>query len=89
MQQRLQDLVDHPLVGEVRGVGMMAAVELRGKKGTAAMVREEAWKRGLLVRATGESLILSPPLIITADEVDMLADTLLATLDAVESQPAA
>ncbi len=89
MQQRLRELVDHPLVGEVRGVGMMAAVELSGERGSATMVREEAWKRGLLVRATGESLIVSPPLIISPDEVDTLADTLDAALAAIESRPAA
>ena len=85
MQQRLRDLADHPLVGEVRGVGMLAAVELCGDSGVATLVREEAWRRGLLVRATGESLILSPPLIITHNEIDTLAEILHASLVAVRA----
>ena len=67
MQARLRELVDHPLVGEVRGVGMMAAVELvedkkthksfDSEKNAGMTVREAAWKRGLLVRATGDSMV--------------------------------
>ncbi|MBC6438972.1 MAG: aminotransferase class III-fold pyridoxal phosphate-dependent enzyme [Rhodospirillales bacterium] len=93
-QERLHALADHPLVGEVRGRGMMAAVEVVGDKATRQgfdtdkragyVVREEAWQRGLLVRATGDSMVMSPPLIMTRGDVDEMIDALTAALDAAE-----
>ena len=94
LQKRLRELADHPLVGEVRGVGMMAAVELvedkkshrsfDGSKQAGMTVREEAWSRGLLVRATGDSMVMSPPLVMTTADVDELVGALKGALDAAE-----
>ncbi len=96
LQKRLRELSGHPLVGEVRGKGLMAAVELvadktsrrrfEASKRAGITVREEAWKRGVLVRATGDSIILSPPLVLTPADVDTLVDTLKVALDAAEPQ---
>ena len=94
LQKRLRELVDHPLVGEVRGLGMMAAVEIvenkkthksfDGSKQAGITVREEAWSRGLLVRATGDSMVMSPPLVMTKADVDELVGALKGALDAAE-----
>ncbi len=94
LQRRLRELEDHPLVGEVRGRGMVAAVELVADKPSrtpfeasrqaAVTVREEAWTRGLLIRATGDSLILSPPLVLAPEEIDTLVGILRDALDAAE-----
>jgi len=94
LQKRLRELVDHPLVGEVRGLGLMAAVELVEDKKThrsfdpdrqaGITVREAAWERGLLVRATGDAMVMSPPLVITRAGVDELVGALTAALDEAE-----
>lgn len=93
-QKRLRELVDHPLVGEVRGHGMMAAVEIvedktrrksfDSEKNAGKVVRDLAWDRGLLVRATGDSMIMSPPLVVTKADIDGLMTALSGALDAAE-----
>ena len=70
----------HPLVGEVRGVGLIAAAELvkdkaskapfDPKDGVGALFAARAQEHGLIVRAMGDAVALCPPLIITAEEVD-------------------
>ncbi len=87
----LGKFADHPLVGEVRGVGLMAAVELVKDKKTkapfdpagrvGAYLAARAQDHGLLFRANGEMLAFSPPLIITAEEIDLLLERLGRALD--------
>jgi 4-aminobutyrate--pyruvate transaminase len=83
-QDGLRALLDSPIVGEVRGVGLIAAVELVKDKATkesfpattaaAAYFTERAHAHGLVVRPLGEAIALCPPFIITPAEVDeMLA----------------
>lgn len=82
LAQRWQELGEHPLVGEARIAGMVGALELvpdkgvrrffeeRGKVG--AICRNIALKNGLILRATYDSMLLSPPLVISRDEIDEL-----------------
>jgi 4-aminobutyrate--pyruvate transaminase len=83
-QDGLRALLDSPIVGEVRGVGLIAAVELVKDKATkesfpattaaAAYFTERAHAHGLVVRPLGEAVALCPPFIITPAEVEeMLA----------------
>ena len=83
MQAGLRDLLHSPIVGEVRGVGLMGAVELADARATTPGVSEQnqsagermvnnAMRHGLFVRAVGNSVVLAPPLIITDAEVDEL-----------------
>ena len=83
-QDGLRRFADHPLVGEVRGVGLVAAVELvqdkatkqafDPKQGVGSWCMDRAAEHGLITRAVGDSMTFSPPLIISADEIDeMLA----------------
>lgn len=91
-QQRLRELVDHPLVGEVRGVGMVAAIEMvKDKKtrtlfdkvgDTGTICRDHCMNNGLIMRATQDSMLASPPLIISTKEIDELVDTFRGCLDA-------
>jgi len=91
LQRRLAALSDHPVVGEVRGRGMFAAVELVKDKTTrerlapdsaaAVVCREAAIAGGLMVRATGDAMIMAPPLICSIEEIDTLVDTFTAALD--------
>ena len=50
-----------------------------------ARVAKEAYQRGLMVRISGPNLILSPPLVISLDEVNHLCDVLEASFAAVEA----
>ncbi|WP_172292903.1 aspartate aminotransferase family protein [Pseudoruegeria sp. HB172150] len=79
LQDGLRALADHPLVGNVRGVGLIAAVELVADKETkrpfdpegklGMQVYELAQKNGLVVRAIGDSIAFCPPLIIEEGQV--------------------
>jgi len=76
----LRRLADHPLVGELRGVGLLAGVELvkdkatkapfDPKAGVGAIFAARAQEHGLILRAMGDTVALCPPLIITAEETD-------------------
>ena len=81
------------LIGDVRGVGLMACVEMvadkaskaplpRGAKVIAEVARE-AYRRGAMVRTSGSNIILSPALTIERSQVDLLCDVLEASFDAV------
>ena len=89
LQTRLQEFAEHPLVGEVRGVGLIAALELVANKGTRQAFTDYApgvqcmkacESHGLIVRAMGNSIALCPPLIITREQVDELIEKLTAGL---------
>ena len=91
LQARWRELADHPLVGEARGVGMLGALELvKNKKtrerfadpGAAMTCREHCFRNGLVMRAVGESMIVSPPLVISEAEIDELIDKVTRCLDA-------
>ncbi len=91
MQRRLRELEDHPLVGEVRGVGLIAAIELvTDKKAKTAMQPPGAMaaqafailqKNGVISRAIGDCLAFCPPLIIEAEHIDTIAETTRRSLD--------
>ncbi|MDE3724319.1 aspartate aminotransferase family protein [Nocardiopsis sp. N85] len=88
----LRTLADHPLVAQVRaGTGVMGAVELTeetltGRGITTAEVFLEARARGVILRAVPDALLVSPPLIITWEQIDHLVSTLSASLDAVAAR---
>jgi putrescine---pyruvate transaminase len=96
MQERLRKLEQScSFVGNVRGVGLMLGIEMVDDKALRtpmprssdipARVAKEAYQRGLMVRISGPNLILSPPLVISADEVNHLCDVLEASFAAVEA----
>ncbi|MDI6026846.1 aspartate aminotransferase family protein [Corticibacterium sp. UT-5YL-CI-8] len=88
-------VLPHPLVGEVRSVGLMGAIELVKDKETrerfspvgsaAVTVRDHAIAAGLMLRATGDTMILSPPLIWTRETIDIACDRILKALDLAET----
>ncbi|WP_137388559.1 aminotransferase [Rhodoligotrophos defluvii] len=91
LQERLQALAAHPLVGEVRGIGLMAGVEFVRDKDTkapfdpalavGAACSKFALDRGLITRNLGDTMSFSPPLIITRAEVDEIVSTFATALD--------
>ena len=96
MQKRLRALEGHPLVGEVRGVGLIAAVEVVVDKAAktaldpvgklGGLVAGLMQEKGVISRAMGEAIAFCPPLIITEAQVDAMVDVLEASLDAAKAQ---
>ena len=90
-QARLRELSDHPLVGETRGVGLIAGIELVKDKATRTRFdsdlkvgircRDFAAENGLIMRAVEDSMVLSPPLIITKPQIDDLIAIAAKSLD--------
>ncbi len=98
MQRALRDrFADHPLVGEVRGIGLIGAIELVADKNTRQNFDPTAkigarWvklgeQNGVISRAVpGDILCFSPPLIITAAEIDRMVDAVGRALDELTVQ---
>jgi len=99
LQAQLRERVaGHALVGDVRGVGLIAGVELVADRATrqsfeptvkiAARVAQRCLDLGLIVRAlpTGHTLAFSPPLCITRAEIDEVLDRFVRGLDAVADE---
>lgn len=90
----------HPLVGEVRGIGLVAAVELVAQTdppgrfdppgSAAARVAQKCLARGLIVRALpdGDSLAFSPPFVVEDDEIDHAVRVAREAVDAVAAEGA-
>ncbi|MEX0407386.1 aspartate aminotransferase family protein [Aquibium sp. LZ166] len=94
----LRDLADHPLVGDVRGRGMLAAVELvtdKGKKTPlpaaafpATRIFDRAWRNRLIIRAFAQGVLgYAPPLCCTEDEIDQIVERTRLTLDQTLADP--
>jgi len=93
-QARLAEFVKRfSFVGDVRGRGLMLALEMVSDKAgripvprtsdIPQRVAREAYGRGAMVRISGPNMILSPPLVMTLEEVDHLVDILEASFAAV------
>jgi putrescine aminotransferase len=91
-EQALKERISgHPLVGETRAIGLMGAIEIVKDKATrqrylpsgsaAVVVRDHAIANGLMLRATGDTMILSPPLIWTRETIDIACGLVLKALD--------
>jgi putrescine---pyruvate transaminase len=90
--ERLGSLAEHPLVEEVRTVGLLAGVELSASARAAApdlteRVTRRAREHGVLVRnLLGHTLQISPPFVITPEELAHVADTLRTSLGGVAEE---
>ncbi|MBV8910885.1 MAG: aminotransferase class III-fold pyridoxal phosphate-dependent enzyme, partial [Gammaproteobacteria bacterium] len=95
LNRRLAEIAQRSrLIGDVRGIGMMACLELvadkttraplKGSAGEIARVAREAYARGAMVRTSGANIILSPALTIERSQIDLLCDALAGAFDAVE-----
>jgi adenosylmethionine-8-amino-7-oxononanoate aminotransferase len=84
---RLERLRDHPAVAEVRGIGAMAAVELRPEREGGYLddlgprLYAEALARGVLLRPLGNILYVLPPLVITDEEAHRVFDVIEELVD--------
>jgi putrescine aminotransferase len=95
LARALAGLDDHPLVGETRSLGLIGAVEIvsekgtnhrfRGEEGAAGQtLRDICIRNGLMVRSVRDSVVCSPPLVITHAQIDQLVDILRRSLDEAE-----
>jgi 4-aminobutyrate--pyruvate transaminase len=92
MHSQLQRFADHDLVGEIRGKGLIAAIELVANKKTGesftdgsvgAFAKNACQENGLLIRAVaGNSIAFCPPLIITEEQIDKMLNQFSLALDA-------
>jgi beta-alanine--pyruvate transaminase len=87
LERLVHALRDRPHVVDVRNVGLVAAVELSPRDGVngvrAQDVFLECFRRGVLVRQTGDTIAVAPPLIISEEELAVLIGTLSAVLDTI------
>ena len=99
LQQRLQDTyAGHPLVGQVRGYGLIGAVEFVASKDplqrfdpaerVAARITAESRRNGVLTRAlpASDTIAFSPPFIVTEAEIDEMVDVTRRALDSVAAE---
>jgi len=86
LRSRLEELYDYPIVGDVRGIGMLLAVELVADKKTreyidprlavGTWIRNRCYEMGIILRNNGEILVLAPALILTREQVDEIVSAL-------------
>jgi putrescine aminotransferase len=96
LAKRLAELAaSNPLVGQARSLGLIGAVEIVSEPGTnhrfgskggeaGPIVRDICIAKGLMVRGVRDSIVMSPPLIISEAEIDFLVDTIGAAITEAE-----
>ena len=94
--EKLGSLSDHPVVGEARTFGLLVAIEIVKNKQTRERFAEEGRAGGicrdvclandLIMRACRDTMVMSPPFVITRDEIDLLVARARIALDAVYDQ---
>jgi putrescine---pyruvate transaminase len=92
----MEEVAGHGIVGQVRTFGLLGAIEIvRDKEtrerfpeaqGPAYLVRDKAIANGMMMRAVGDTMILSPPLIWTRETIDLGVGRIVKALDAAEKE---
>jgi putrescine---pyruvate transaminase len=90
-KKALASLNDHPLVGETRAMGLIAAIEITNDKAkrtrfhdcgrVGTMCRDHSFAAGLVMRACWDTMVLAPPFCITKTEIDELVKRARVALD--------
>ncbi|MBT8153210.1 aspartate aminotransferase family protein [Epibacterium ulvae] len=97
LKEQWEGLQDHPLVGEAKIVGMMGSIALTPNKETRAVFaadtgtvgyicRERCFANNLVMRHVGDRMIISPPLVIKPEEIDLLIACARTSLDECYAQ---
>ncbi|MDU8928052.1 aspartate aminotransferase family protein [Alisedimentitalea sp. MJ-SS2] len=92
LQEKWKSLAEHPLVGEASIVGMMGSIALTPNKETRAkfasdpgtvgyICRERCFANNVIMRHVGDRMIISPPLVISKPEIDLLIERATLSLD--------
>ncbi|XP_020393637.1 probable gamma-aminobutyrate transaminase 3, mitochondrial [Zea mays] len=95
-QEGIKAFLGSPIVGEIRGLGLILGTEFVDNKspndpfpaewGVGSIFGTECEKRGMLIRVAGDSIMLSPPLIMTPNEVEEIISKFGDALKATEEQ---
>jgi putrescine aminotransferase len=90
LQSGLEKLLEFPIVGEIRGRGLLRGVDIVKSKETreadpakAAAIYNACLARGLRTRNVGNALAFAPPLVINGDEVDQIVEILGSVIDSL------
>lgn len=97
LKKKWEELADHPLVGEAKIIGLMGSIALTPDKASRAKFasdagtvglkcREHCFANNLVMRHVGDRMVISPPLIITKDEIDQLMARATRALDLTHKQ---
>ena len=91
LARRWAELAEHPIVGEARSKGLVGALELVADKGTrtrfpkvgetGTLCRDFCFESGVVMRAVRDTMIISPPLVITTEQIDELVALARRSLD--------
>lgn len=92
-QQRLREaLAHHPIVGEIAGTGLVAGIQLAEHPATrkrfdnadaiGTLCRDFAFEGNLVMRASDDRMLLSPPLVVTHAEIDEIVQKARDAIDA-------
>ena len=92
LKEKWEQLVDHPLVGEAKVIGLMGSLALtphkesrapfKAEAGTVGLIcRDHCFSSNLVMRAVWDRMVISPPLIISESEIDLLIERAVAALD--------
>ena len=96
LQEGVRRFAGHPLVGEVRGVGLIAGIELVRDKaaktafpapaGAGALVASKCQEAGVILRSLGDTIAFCPPLVITPAEIEEMLARFERGLDAATAE---
>ncbi|MBY6111487.1 aspartate aminotransferase family protein [Halomonas sp. H10-59] len=88
---RWKSLESHPLIGEARSLGLIGALEIVADKDSGKrfdkslavgnLCRDICFETGLVMRSVGDTMVISPPLVISHDEIDELVRLAREALD--------
>ncbi|MGR8949204.1 MAG: aminotransferase class III-fold pyridoxal phosphate-dependent enzyme [Gammaproteobacteria bacterium] len=94
LADKLSQFVDHPLVGDVRSLGLAGSLDFLRRSDADAPLNDDADEiamavyeallaRGVIVRPAGRNIVIAPPLIITNEEVDLICERINLALNDV------
>ena len=97
LKKGLTDLMKkHPVIGDVRGIGLLIGVEMVADRDTkekfskdvdvAGRINKEFRKNGLILQSDGNVITVGPPLCVTQSDCDEIIDGIDASLEAIEQQ---
>jgi beta-alanine--pyruvate transaminase len=87
-EDRLHSLRDRPNVIDIRNIGLMGAVELSSRPGKPGERSYDAMlkgcEKGIMLRVTADTIAMSPPLIVTREQIDEMVGLLGEVLDELD-----
>jgi beta-alanine--pyruvate transaminase len=87
-EQAAHQLAQAPHVVDVRNIGLLAAIDLKPRDGApgarAAECAHRCFEEGMLIRSSGDTLVLSPPLIISESEIELVFATIRRAIGALD-----